>query len=212
MGDSSYVNGGLVGPNTMLVAHLQDASGINISHRNPSKNLTAILDDTLTYVVNDYYVADQNTYRSGTVSFPVEGLTKGKHSIAFNASDTYNNTSTARIDFVVTDGSGIVIDQFYNYPNPFDPNKELATLQFVHSRPGEDLEASLQIFDLTGQLQDSWQFSIVASSYRVVLSEWNGTMANGNKLPSGVYLARLAVRSLLDGSKNEQSTRLIILN
>ncbi len=212
MGDTSYVSGGLVGPNTMLVAKLQDVSGINISSRIASKNLQAVLDDTVTYVVNDYYVADKNTYASGTVSFPVAGLTKGKHTIKFTASDTYNNTSTSSIDFIVTDGTGIVVDQFSTYPNPFNPDREAATLQFVHSRPGEDLEASLQIFDMTGQVQLSETFSIAASQYRVQLKEWSGTGTNGNKLASGIYLARLSVRSLLDGSKNEQSTRLIILN
>jgi hypothetical protein len=212
MGDTSYVSGGLVGPNTTLVAKLQDVSGINISNRIASKNLQAVIDDTVAYIVNDYYLADKDTYASGTVSFPIAGLTKGKHTIKFTASDTYNNTSTSAIDFIVTDGTGIQVDQFYTYPNPFNPDRETATFQFVHSRPGEDLEASIKIFDMTGQLQQSDTFSIAASQYRVLLTEWNGTGANGNKLASGIYLARLSVRSLLDGSKNEQSTRLIILN
>jgi len=212
MGDTSYVNGGLVGPNTSLVAKLEDASGINISSRLEGKNLTVVLDDTATYVVNQYYLADKDSYKKGTVTFPIEGLSKGKHTIKFSASDTYNNSATASIDFVVTDGNGIVIDQFYNYPNPFNSDKEEATIQFVHSRPGEDLEASLQIFDMNGQLQNTQQFSIVASPYRVLLTAWDGTGGSGNKLSGGIYLARLTVRSLLDGSKNEQSTRLIILN
>ena len=212
MGDTSYVNGGLVGPNTTLVAKLNDFSGINISSRGDGNNLLAVVDDTATYVVNKYYIADKDNYKAGTLSFPMEGLSKGKHTIRLSASDTYNNTSTATIDFVVTDGTGIVIDQFYNYPNPFNSDREVATFQFVHSRPGEDLEASLQIFDLHGQLQDAKEFSILGSSYRVLLNEWNGNGSAGNKLSSGVYVARLSVRSLLDGSKTEKSTRLIILN
>jgi hypothetical protein len=212
MGDSSYIDGGLVGPNTSLVAKLSDASGINISSRTEGKNLTVVLDDTATYVVNRYYLADKDTYKKGTVTFPLEGLSKGKHTIKFSASDTYNNSSTASIDFVVTDGNGIVVDQFYNYPNPFNSDTEEASIQFVHSRPGEDLEASLQIYDLHGQLHVSQQFTIPSSPYRVILTTWDGAGPSENKLSAGVYLALLTVRSLLDGSKNEQSTRLIILN
>jgi hypothetical protein len=195
-----------------LVAKLKDISGINISNRIAAKTLTAILDDTLTYVVSNYYAADKDTYAKGTVSFPIESLAKGKHTVSLSASDTYNNTAVASIDFVVTDGNGIVVDQFHNYPNPFNPDRETATLEFVHSRPGEDLEALLQIFDMTGALQASIEYSIAASQYRVSLSDWNGIGSSGNKLANGVYLARLSVRSLIDGSKNEQSTRLIILN
>jgi hypothetical protein len=212
MGDTSYVNGGLVSPNTTLVAKLRDISGINISGKIEGKGLAVVLDDTATYVVNKYYISDTDTYKSGTLTFPIEGLSKGKHTIQLTASDTHDNTTTAKIDFVVTDGTGIVIDQFYNYPNPFNSDRESATIQFVHSRPGEDLEALLQIFDLHGQLQDTKEYSILASSYRVILTEWNGNGPAGNKLSSGVYVARLSVRSLLDGSKNEKSTRLIILN
>jgi hypothetical protein len=211
MGDTSYVNGGLVGPNSTLVARLQDISGINISNRVKSKSIQAIVDDTITYVINDFYEADKNTFSQGTVTFPLTGLAKGSHHISLSASDIYNNTSSSQIDFNVTDGDGIVVDQFYNYPNPFNTQNE-TSIQFVHSRPGEDLEATLQIFDMTGQLQDSRTFSIDASPYRVILTTWDGTGVNGNKLGSGVYFAHLSVRSMLDGSKNDQSTKLIILN
>ncbi len=209
MGDTTYISGGLVGPKATLVVRLEDENGINISKRDKNHNLTALLDDSITYVLNDYYVSDQNDYSHGLALFTLSDLKKGKHTVTVGASDTYNNRSTTKIDFVVTDGNQIVIDDFVNYPNPFS---DYTILEFVHSRVGEDLEADLKIYNMTGQLMDTKQYSIPVSQYRVTLDSWNGKDTQGNKLGTGVYLAKLSVRSLLDGSKNDQFTKLIILN
>lgn len=209
MSDTTYVDGGLIGPNTTLVARLQDENGINISKRDKNHNLTALLDDSIEYIINDYYVSDRNNYSQGFALFPLSDLKKGKHTVTVGASDTYNNRSSSKIDFVVTDGNQIVIDDFVNYPNPFS---DYTTLEFVHSRVGEDLEVDLKIYDITGKLMNTMLFSIPVSQYRVTLDSWNGEDTQGNKLGTGVYLAKLSVRSLLDGSKNEQFTKLIILN
>jgi hypothetical protein len=46
----------------------------------------------------------------------------------------------------------------------------------------------------------------------VDLPPWEGTAADGTKLEEGLYLMKLAVRSLLDGTKNERITKVILLN
>jgi hypothetical protein len=53
---------------------------------------------------------------------------------------------------------------------------------------------------------------ISESDYKVDLLEINTPDDSGKKLPAGLYLARLVVRSLTNGSKNEQVTKLIVLN
>jgi hypothetical protein len=50
------------------------------------------------------------------------------------------------------------------------------------------------------------------STQQVNLIELSVSENTGKKLPPGLYLARLIVRSLADGSKNEQVTKLIIAN
>jgi flagellar hook assembly protein FlgD len=141
--------------------------------------------------------------------YPVDNLEKGKHTLTLHASDTYNNRSSATVDFVVTDGNQIEIEEYVNYPNPF---YESTTLEFTHTRPGEDLEAIMSIYDMTGKILLTQEFNVPASQYRVTLTEWDGKAANGTKLSMGIYVSKLSVRSLLDGSKNEQFTKLIILN
>jgi len=209
LGDTTFVSGGKVGPNTKIVALLSDESGINISSVPAGNNITAMVDQNEPAILNSYYESKTGTFKYGTLSYPLDGLEKGRHTLNLSASDTYNNRTTASVDFIVTDGTEIQIEEFTNYPNPF---YELTTLEFTHSRPGDDLEAFLTIYDLTGKLLVYQQFEVLSSQYRVTLSEWDGKSADGAKLARGIYVGKLSVRSLLDGSKNEQITKLIILN
>jgi len=210
MGDTTFVNGGTVGPDTRIVALLADESGINISSLPEGNSIIATLDGGASiFELNAYYVSNLDNYKKGMISSPLTGLEKGRHTLTLTASDTHNNSTSVTIDFVVTDGVEIVIEEFSNYPNPFSGS---TTLEFTHSRPGEDLEAFLTIYNTMGELLFHQQYSVEGSQYRVTLAEWDGKGPNGTKLGQGIYLGKLSVRSLLDGSKNERFAKLIILN
>jgi hypothetical protein len=123
--------------------------------------------------------------------------------------DVHNNASEARIEFIVTDGEVLLLESFGNFPNPFH---ESTTLFFSHNRSGDDLQAQLFIHRTTGELIKTFEFMIPSSNYTVNLMELNAPDDFDKKLSSGLYLARLIVRSLSNGSKNERVTKLIILN
>jgi Peptidase family C25 len=209
MGDTTFIAGGLVGPNTKLIAHLTDNSGINISSSNLAKNITAVLDNKTSFMINDYYISDKDNFKSGWIIFPLDTLKKGNHTISLSASDTYNNTATNTIDFVVSDGSQLQIEQFSNFPNPIEFNTQF---QFTHNRPGEGLQAVITIYNLNGQVVLTQEFTIAESQYRVTLPEWNAEGAEGTKLGHGLYLAKLFIRSLQDGSNNERIAKFIVMN
>jgi hypothetical protein len=210
MGDTTFVNGGITAPKTRLIVKLEDESGINISNYGIGNNLIAILDnDAEVFVLSDYYTADINTFKKGWVDYPIQKLTPGKHTITVKAWDTHNNPAQASIDFIVSDGEELVIEDFGNYPNPFHYK---TTLFFKHNRSGDDLEGQLFIYNMTGQQLKAYSFSVPESPYQVDLLELDGLTDPDKKLPGGLYFARLAVRSLTNGSKNEQVTKLIVLN
>ena len=139
----------------------------------------------------------------------MKDLVPGKHTITVKAWDTYNNPAEASIDFIVTDGQVLIIETLGNSPNPFENETKIF---FTHNRSGDDLEALLHIYSVTGQEVKTYNLSIPASPYYVELVEINGFEDFGKKLPGGVYLARLAVRSLTNGSKSERVTKLIVVN
>ena len=210
MGDTTFVSGGVTTSDTYLVVKLEDENGINISGYGIGNSLIAHLDDDASrFVLNEYYVSDTDTHKKGSIRFPILGLSPGPHTITVHAWDVHNNPAEASISFVVTDGDAIVIEAFGNYPNPFQAN---STLFFTHNRSGDDLRAQLFIFSLTGDLIKSAEFSIAESEYHINLIEFSAFEESGKKLPPGLYLARLIVRSSSNGSKNEKVTKLIVLN
>jgi hypothetical protein len=211
LSDSTFVNGGTVGPNTQIFARLFDNSGINITSINSQNSIIATLDNKWSYVVNDFYTADENTYQKGTLIYPLDTLKKGQHTLSLAASDTYDNRTSVSINFTVTGGTGIAISDFINSPNPFYSSSE-TDFYFTHTRAGEDLEANLIVYDLTGRPVTNIEYSVAASDYTVDLGKWDGRNEQGIKIGPGIYVARLFVRSLADGSQSERSLKLIILN
>lgn len=209
MGDTTFINGGLTGSSSRIVAVLSDESGIDISSFNFQNDILAILDDTLTLSLNDYYTADIDTYTRGKVDYPIDGLKPGAHRLTLLATDVYGNSSSASLTFVVSDAPGIQIEQWISYPNPFASS---TVFHFKHSRPGEDLEAMVTIFDRVGKVVMTNTYQIGASTYQVDLPSWDGTTPDGNKLAGGLYLMKLTVRSLLDGTKNERIAKVILVN
>ncbi len=206
MGDTTFQAGGTITPDSYLVADLNDVSGINISDYGIGNHIVGILDQEEPFILNDYYNASENDYKKGRVVYHMRDLKRGKHSITVKAWDTHNNPAQATIDFIVG-GDEIKIDGFGNYPNPFS---ESTSLFFTHNRPGDDLEGQVLIYDLTGARLKSFDFSVTSSNYKVELQL--DSNAFGKKLSEGVYLARLIVRSVSSGSKNEQVTKLFVLN
>lgn len=211
MGDTTFVNGGYANTNTYLVGQLFDESGINISGYDPG-NIMASLDGGEAFVVNDFFVADKDDYRGGRFSFPLTGIAEGNHTIVLTARDNHNNESTATIDFVVAEAGKLVIEELMNYPNPFSAINGKTTFRFSHNRVGEDLEAEVVIYDVLGQVAERRQFRVPESAYQVTLFEWDGHSTNTTKMGDGVYFAKVVVRSLSDGAKNEKIAKLIVVN
>ena len=207
MGDTSFVNGGITNPNTTLVARLFDLNGINISGYGIGNSLIGTLDESQTFVLNDFYEADIDDFTNGTISFPLTDVTPGKHTISVKAWDTHNNPIQSTVDFIVTDGTNLTIETFGNYPNPFETS---TTLFFTHNRSGDDLQVNLVIYDYTGNFIESYEVEVPASPYHVELLKLNRDAIKNRS--GGLYFARMVVRSLTNGSINEQVTKFIISN
>jgi hypothetical protein len=210
MGDTTFVNGGIVNPNSTLIARIEDSSGINISNYGIGNTMVGILDDDkAVYNLSDFFVADTDNYKKGWVHFPIANMEIGKHTLTVKAWDTFNNPVQASVNFIVTDGNNLIIERFVNYPNPV---VDETTLVFTHNRVGDDLEIELMLENSAGQQLKAYNFTVEQSQYQVNLLTFNTLTDLDKKLPGGLYFARLVVRSLSNGSKNERVTKLIIVN
>lgn len=209
MGDSTFLNGGVANVSSRIVAILSDDNGINLSGYASQNNIVATLDDSLTFILNNFYLSDVGNFRRGKINYPIDGLKPGEHHLTLRAADTYGNISSTSIAFFVSDVNGIQIEQWLNFPNPAST---ATTFQFKHNRSGDDLEATVTVFDQVGQPMFSDTYQITKSPYQVNLPAWDVVGGSGTKLGTGLYLCKLSVRSLTDGSKNEKITKVIISN
>jgi hypothetical protein len=209
MGDTTFVDGGIVGRSSHIVAILKDENGIDISDFNPDNDITANLDDTLTLRINKYYLTDVDNSKRGKVVYPIDKIKPGHHRLTLSATDTYGNTSTTSIAFFVSEENGIDIEELLNYPNPVSSS---TVVHFKHNRSGEDLEAMVTVYNQVGQPVMTSSYLVTNSAYQVDLPEWDATSANGTKLSGGLYLLKLSLRSVSDGSKIEKITKVIISN
>ena len=118
MNDESFTNGGITNENPNLIVKLFDLNGINTSG-GIGHDIVATIDDddANSFVLNDYYTAETDDYKNGTVNFPLNNLTSGPHTLKLKAWDVYNNSSENEIDFVVFDeNQELVIENLLNSP------------------------------------------------------------------------------------------------
>jgi len=208
MNDTTFVNGGITNEDPILIAKMEDENGIDVSGNEPTR-ITAFLDGDTTFNLTNYFKNEKDNFQKGTVSFQLFNLKEGKHRIEFTGFDLLGNKSTTAIEFTVGKQNSLVVSQLAGWPNPFS---ESVKIGFFHNRSGEDLQGVLTITNTFGEPIRHIEFSSPSSLFSAQIMDWDGTDANGSKLPAGVYILRLSVRSLLDGSKNESFAKLVLSN
>ena len=207
--DSLFLNGGITGNNTSLFVSLSDETGITVSGTNVGHDMTAVLDGNTEqpYILNDYYESDPNTYKHGTVTFPMTGLADGHHTITVKAWDVNDNTGEGSVDFVVVDGAVADIQSLGNYPNPFTNTTNFV---FEHNHPDEQMDVQIEIYNVGGALVKNIAQTFTPTGSRSSEISWDGTDINGNRLPSGVYVYRLNI-STEKGYKTSAYQKLVIV-
>ncbi len=194
LNDSSFVNGSVTNDNPKVIAILSDQSGINTTSGIGHELVLEL--DGKKYFVNEYFVSDKNTYKSGKLEYELYKLEPGKHTLKLKAYDILNNYSEKSIDFYVTENQTLTLGRVFNYPNPFVDN---TGFYFEHNQPGKTLSVLINIFTVSGRLVKSINTQVTSDSYFVGPIQWNGLDDYGHKIGRGVYFYILTVKSS-DGS------------
>jgi hypothetical protein len=204
-----FLNGGITGANTSLYVSLYDKTGINVSGTDIGHDLTAVIDGNIDapYILNNYYETEPNTYQRGYVSFGLNNLADGPHSIKVKAWDINDNVGEGSVNFVVVDGKVVDIEQLGNYPNPFSNSTHFI---FEHNHPDELLDVQIAIYNTSGALVKNIQQSFTPSGSRTADITWDGADNGGNRLPSGVYVYRLNIATD-KGYKSSAYQKLVIV-
>lgn len=183
-GDKTY-------PTPRFFAELSDSSGINTAGAGIGHDLMLIVDDDakLTYSLNEYFVAADNSYQAGQVSYLMEKLANGPHTLTFRAWDLLNNSTTKALNFVVEEGLDPSIYSVASYPNPVQA-QGIVNLIVNYDQPDAALETEVYLYSLSGQMVWSQKQS---NPDHVAIN-----LANLN-LNGGVYIYNVKIKSATSG-------------
>ena len=209
MNDENFVSGGQTDFEPILLARIFDENGVNTVGNGIGHDITAILDGNSSepFILNDFYVADLDSYQSGEIRFQFDGLSPGPHSLEFKVWDVNNNSTKRNIEFVVVDNENLVLQNVLNYPNPFSTSTEF---MFEHSFACNELEVQIQIFTVSGRLVQTLNDIIPTQGFRVSQIFWDGKDNYGDQLAKGVYIYRVKVKDS-SGQTAEKTEKLVIL-
>ena len=188
--DTLFVSGGLTGQNPMLLALVDDESGINTTGAGIGHDIMATLTGPTrnAYSLNDYFVADLDQPGKGSITYKMQDLADGDYTLTLKVWDIYNNSSTASIDFTVVNNSGMVIENAFNAPNPVTDETHFV---FDHNQVGNNVKVDIYIFDIMGRWVNTISETVSGASTRTDPIRWNGCGAGGASLRNGVYIYRI---------------------
>ncbi len=201
----AFRDGDTVEPSSVLVLRMSDESGISISRAGIGHDITMTLNDTLTVVLNDYYVTDLDNYQSGSINYPLDNLPAGKYIVRVKVWDAYTNFSEIAFGFLVGPAKGIELSTFNIYPNPFQ--NDLA-FELGHNRVNDDVELIFNILLVNGQRLGTYKKlyynsePVIRETFDAV--QWLRTAPIGQSL---IY--QLSIRSLKDNSTDQKAGKLI---
>ncbi|MFH1314564.1 MAG: right-handed parallel beta-helix repeat-containing protein [Candidatus Eisenbacteria bacterium] len=103
--------------------------------------------------------------------------------------------------------SGDLAGSFSNWPNPFNPDREVTTIGFVLAH---DAEVDIEIFTITGELVKT----VAAGAYRPAGAHeqdiWTGLNDSGHKVLPGTYFCRVTAR-YASGNAEEVKRKVAII-
>ena len=204
-----FINGGIVNETPLLLVHLADPSGINLSGNGIGHEITAVVDGNYreTIVLNDYFKAASADALSGTIQFRLPPLSEGKHKILLKAWDVFNNSSEYTLLCEVIKQDTVKVVRLFNYPNPV---YQSTLFSFSLEGPYAGARAELTILTVEGQPLRTFTKAINEAGLRSIEIEWNGRDEKGNRLGRGVYIYQLTIMSKT-GKITRKVQKLIIL-
>jgi len=191
LNDFGFVSGNKVNETPTFIARVSDDNGLNTSGNGIGHDLSLVIDDSpsMTYTLNNYYIADLGSYTSGTVYYVLPSMSTGIHHLSFKAWDVQNNSNTDTIYFVVSSGMSPDISNI-----KFAQTGETGQFIFTHNRPDVAVSVNLTIYDILGRL--IWQATsdMKTDGNLSDIINWDLTDVNGRRVQNGLYLCKILMK------------------
>lgn len=204
---TDYKDGAIVNTNPVVFATFRDESGINLSDAGIGHRITLTLDDKTAFDdVSQYFLADLDEEGKGSVTYPLNDLEPGMHSLRLTVWDNANNSSSATTSFQV--GIGMA-PSIYDISTDVNPARSSVTFTVSTGSPLSNLEFTIDVFDLSGR--KVWSFSESANTgiESTMSATWDLNDKAGHRVPRGIYLYRATVTTP-EGMTNTKTKKLAV--
>ena len=161
--------------------------------------MTIDSDPNQMYVLNDYYTSS-GSFQSGNVSYRLNTLEEGQHTISFRAWDLLNNSTTKSLNFEVIKGLETTVYSVITYPNPVRVS-EVLHFTIDYDQPDELMEMNVYVFSPTGQL-------VYHASRRG--TEQHSFSVGDAHLSPGIYVYRVSLTKT-NGDTTGKAGKLIVI-
>ncbi|SFU17879.1 Peptidase family C25 [Algoriphagus locisalis] len=190
-----------------MEAYFEDSSGINISGFLPAENLTFQLNDGTPIILNDSFTSENNTFKTGKVTFEITGLKEGKNLVTIRAWDNLGNGSVLNQEILVEGSDKLRILNHKTYPNPasIESNFELE-----HNQPGENLLVTLAVYQTDGKTLFIESERLVKATAQIDDLSWLFLQSQTKYPAKGTYIYKLTLQSELDNSVDSVSGLILI--
>jgi hypothetical protein len=210
LNDKNFQSGDRSPPQSYLLATLRDDQGIDLYPADSNTpRLFATLDGELTFDLSGFFLTETDTYTEGSLRFPLFNLSPGPHELRLFAWDNMGNPGTESLQFVVDENTKLQLKNVVLYPNPI---REQVQVQFEHNKAGEPVALAFSVYNTAGQLLRELPLSFDFAPERISTISWDGRGKDGNRMSPGIYLYRIWMQSIRDGSQAFFGGKLIIVD
>lgn len=210
LNDTNFRSGASTNPYPTVLALLSDSVGINAVGSGLGHDITVTLDNNpnATIVLNDFFTPDYNDPRSGSLSYTLDYLAPGYHSLTLKAWNIYNYSNSSSISFFVDSSASLSVTQFFSLPNPAH---EQTSIRIEHNGATPIKDALVSIYDVHGQLVFQHRISSNnPAAFQLPPLLWNFTNQAGAKLQPGLFFAHLLLTTS-DGNTITKTTKILHL-
>ena len=194
LNDESFIDGGDVNPSPMLLATVADETGVNLSPAGREHSMVLTLDGNAIYndLVNYYTPLSAQHGTLGSISYQLNDLPEGMHTLTLSVWDAHNNVSEKTITFNVTTGAvpEITAPENLDIYCTFDG---MDMTFYVRHHLGAEVSVAIEVYDLMGRCV--WQSGQSGGSdmFTVTPVTWNMQGNGGMRVPGGIYIYRATI-------------------
>lgn len=177
----------------MLIAHVSDNVGINLSNAGVGHQMSLRLDKDKNYTdLSNYYIPDEKDPAAGQVFYQLPELDPGHHTAILRVWDVNSNAAERELSFFVDPTVAPKIFEVYT-----DANPAVASANFFikHNRPDAMITLTIEVFSLDGRMIWSGSQRGRADKFSSTPINWNLTTTSGSSVNNGIYLYRATVKT-----------------